>query len=140
MVAPFIKFYGKFDLVFVLTQENAFYQSFQFKANRISVGSSKKRYQGFSKQPSFWEIGMFLCANHWKLLTFSILQLCNKFLENENHFQKNWSTIFQLKVPENASFPYKAAISEANVKTNRMRVQNGPITKNGVFSVTNLFF
>ena len=41
---------------------------------------------------------------------------------------------------ENASFPYKTAISEANVKTNRMFVQNGPITKKGVLAVTTLFF
>ena len=41
---------------------------------------------------------------------------------------------------ENASFPYKTAISEANVKTNRMVTTNGPITKSGILSVTNLFF
>ena len=38
---------------------------------------------------------------------------------------------------ENASFPYKTVLSEDNVKTNRMRLQNGPITKNGVLPVTN---
>ena len=32
----------KFELVFVLTQENAFSQRFHFKANRRSIGSSKK--------------------------------------------------------------------------------------------------
>ena len=32
---------------------------------------------------------------------------------------------------ENASFPYKTALSGANVKTNKM-VSNGPIIKNGV--------
>ena len=37
---------------------------------------------------------------------------------------------------ENASFPYKTAISEANVKTNRMM----SITKNGVVAVTALLF
>ena len=30
------------------------------------------------------------------------------------------------------TFPYKTALSEANVKTNRMTSTNGPITKNGV--------
>ena len=39
---------------------------------------------------------------------------------------------------EDASFPYKTAISEANVKANKMVTTKW--TKNGVFSVTNLFF
>ena len=34
----------KLELVFVLTFENAFSESFHFKANRKSIGSSKKRY------------------------------------------------------------------------------------------------
>ena len=45
-----------------------------------------------------------------------------------------------LKKIENASFPYKTASWETNVKRNRMVVQNGPITKNGVLPGTTLFF
>ena len=41
---------------------------------------------------------------------------------------------------ENATFPYKTALSEVVVKTNRMGKRNGPITKNRVFSATTLFF
>ena len=37
------------------------------------------------------------------------------------------------------TFPYKAVLSEANVKTNRMGVQNGPISKNGALPVTKYF-
>ena len=37
-------FTAKFELVFVLTLENNFSQRFHFKANRKSIGSSKKRY------------------------------------------------------------------------------------------------
>ena len=40
---------------------------------------------------------------------------------------------------ENATFPYKNALSEANVKI-EWWIQNEPITKNGVLPVTNLFF
>ena len=40
---------------------------------------------------------------------------------------------------EKESFPYKTAISEANVKTNRV-VSIGSITEDGVLPVTNLFF
>ena len=39
------------------------------------------------------------------------------FLENENLFQKTEALSAKI---ENVSFPYKTAISEANVKTNGM--------------------
>ena len=39
-----------------------------------------------------------------------------------------------------ASFPYKTAISKANVKANRMVTTKWVITENGVLSVTTLFF
>ena len=35
---------AKFELVFVLTQENTFPKWFHFKANRKSIDSSEKRY------------------------------------------------------------------------------------------------
>ena len=41
---------------------------------------------------------------------------------------------------ENASFPFKTATSEANVKTNRMVKQNRSIAKNGVLPETSSFF
>ena len=39
----------QFGLVFVFTLETAFPERFHFKANRKSIGFSKKRYWGFSK-------------------------------------------------------------------------------------------
>ena len=39
-----VTFTAKFELVFVLTFENAFYLRFHFKANRKSIDYSKKRY------------------------------------------------------------------------------------------------
>ena len=41
---------------------------------------------------------------------------------------------------ENAIFPYKTTLSKASVKTNRMGVPNGPITRNRVLPLTALFF
>ena len=38
------RFTAKFELVFVLTLEKAFSWRFHFKANRKSIGSSKKRW------------------------------------------------------------------------------------------------
>ena len=37
---------------------------------------------------------------------------------------------------ENTLFPYKAALSEANIKDIEWRLQNRPITKSGVLTVT----
>ena len=45
-------FTAKFELVFVLTQENAFSQRLNFKANRRSIDSYKKRYYEFTQQTS----------------------------------------------------------------------------------------
>ena len=43
------------------------------------------------------------------------------FLENENFFQKlEYRFLVERTKIEKASFPYKTATSEANVKTNRM--------------------
>ena len=47
MVAPFSKFYGKFEVVFVLTKKTTLFLEVSF--NRNSIGSSIKRYKGFSK-------------------------------------------------------------------------------------------
>ena len=85
-VAPIRKFYRKFELVFVLRQENAFSLRSLFKANRKSIGSST------------WEIG--------KIKTF--------FRKREYCFLVESTKI------EKATFSYKTAQSEANVKTNRM--------------------
>ena len=43
------------------------------------------------------------------------------FLENEKLFEKTWVPFLVERTKiENASFPYKITISEANIKTNRM--------------------
>ena len=63
----------QFELAFALSQESTFSQRFYLKANRKSIVCSKKRQQGFSKQPCVLEIGMFLRDNHWKFQTFSII-------------------------------------------------------------------
>ena len=39
-----VTFTAKLELDFILTFENTFSLSFHFKANRNSIGSSKKRY------------------------------------------------------------------------------------------------
>ena len=52
---------------------------------------------------------------------FQYLNFETDFLENESFFRKTRVLFLDESTKiENASFPYKTAISEANVKTNRM--------------------
>ena len=90
-------FTAKFELVFVLTLGNVFSKRFDFKANRKNMIFLKSNTRNFQKNPSIWEIGMFLYDNQWKFWTFSILQLWNRFSGKRKPFSKNWSTNFYLK-------------------------------------------
>ena len=76
-----------------------------------------------------------------------ILNVCNTLTLKQIFWKTNffsqkleYSFLVESTKIENASFPYKTAMSEANVKTNRIvqrRVQIGPVTKSGV--TTSLF-
>ena len=105
-VAPIRKFYRKFELVFVLRQENAFSQRSLFKANRKSICSST------------WEIG--------KIKTF--------FRKQEYCF-----LVVSTKI-ETATFSYKTAQSEANVKTNRMSSRQWTYHKEQCFASNYFIF
>ena len=65
---------------------------------------------------------MLLCDIHWKLWTISILSLWNKFSEKVQTLFKKLEFRFLVESTEidNTTFPYKTALSEASVKTNRM--------------------
>ena len=72
------------------------------------------------------------------LNVFNTFNFETDFLENETVFQKTGVTfLVESTKIENASFPYKSAIPELNVKTNRMITIQ---TKSGVLSETALFF
>ena len=45
-----VTFTAKLEFVFVLTFENGFSQSFHFKLNKKSIGSSKKKVPGIIKR------------------------------------------------------------------------------------------
>ena len=69
---------------------------------------------------------------------FQYFNFETNFLKNENLFQKmEYLFLVEGTMVENTVFPYKTALSETNVKTNRVGVQNGPITNNRALSVTN---
>ena len=64
---------------------------------------------------------MFLCDNHWKFWTISILQIWNKLSENKNYFEKlEYRFLIERPKIENTTFLYKTALSEIIVKTNSM--------------------
>ena len=68
---------------------------------------------------------MFLCDNNWKLWTFLILylwaDLTQIFWKTKTFFKKlEYAFLVESAKIENASFPYKTALSEANIKTNRI--------------------
>ena len=112
----------KFGLVFLLTLEKAVSQRFHFKVNRKSIGFSKKRYQGFSKQPSVLRDRHGFVLQSVKILkVFNTLTLKQIFRKTKSFSKKlEYRFCVESTKIENASFPYKNGISEANVKTNRM--------------------
>ena len=85
---------------------------------------------------------MFLCDNHWRFRTFSILKLWNKFSEKQKPFPKNCSTVFSWKYWDwkQNIFIQKLPCQKPMLRQIEWRVQNGPITKNGVLPVFALFF
>ena len=78
-------------------------------------------YQGFLKQLTASEISMFYVKINGNLETFLYINFNSHFLENKNLFQK-LEYIFLVKTIkiENASFQFKTALSESNVKRNIM--------------------
>ena len=72
---------------------------------------------------------------------FSILTFKQIFWETETFFKKlEYHFLVENTKIENALFPYKVAISETNVKTNRMVSANGPITKNEILTLCYFLF
>ena len=65
---------------------------------------------------------MFLYENDWKLKNvFNTLTLKQIFWKTKTIFKKlEYSFLVESTKIENASFPYKTAMPEANVKTNKM--------------------
>ena len=72
------------------------------------------------------------------LNVFNTLTLKQIFWKTKTFFKKlEYRFLVESTKIENASFPYKSAIPELNVKTNRMITIQ---TKSGVLSETALFF
>ena len=75
------------------------------------------------------------------MIVFNSLTLQQIFCITKTFFKKlEYHFLVESTNIKNASFPYKTAMSEANVKINRMGSTKGPIKKNGVLPVTTLLF
>ena len=72
---------------------------------------------------------------------FNTLTLKQIFWKTKTFFKKlEYRFLVETTKIENTSLPFKTALSEANVKTNGMALQNGPTINNGVLPVNALFF
>ena len=80
---------------------------------------------------------MKICENFKR---FQYFNYETNFLENGNLFQKTGAPFFSLSTKiEKASFPYKTAMSEVNVKTNRMVTTKWTYHKERSLPVITLF-
>ena len=99
----------------------------------------KKGTRYFQNSPLFERLTCFYVTISGNFERFQYFNFEKNFLEK--FFKKlEYRFLVESTKIENASFPNKTAISEANLKTNTIMVQNGPITKTGVLPVTTLFF
>ena len=134
-------FTAKFELVFVLTLENAFSQRIHFEANRKSTGFLRNGTRNFLNSPPFERSACFsatICENLERFQYFNLKQI---FQKTKTFFRKlEYPFLVESTKIENASFPYKTVISGANVKTNRMVSSKWTYAKNEVLLVTSSFF
>ena len=85
------------------------------------IFSSKSGTMDFQNSPPFERSASFYVTISGNIEQFQYLNFETDFLENEKLFQKTgYHFLVESTKIENASFPHKTVISEANVKTNRM--------------------
>ena len=125
-----------------LTFENTFSKSFHFKAKRKGIGSSKKTVLGIFK------IVLRLRYRHvfmWQSVivpnVFNTLTLKQIFWKTKTFFKKlEYRFLVETTKIENTSFPFKTALSEANVKTNKMATTKWTYHKGRSFASYYFFF
>ena len=110
MVAPFSKFYGKIWVgFFVLTLEIAFFRGFIYELGIFKLALRLR------------DRHVFMRKSVENLNVFNTLTLKQTFWKSKAFFRKlEYRFLVESTKIEKASFPFKTAISESNVKTNRM--------------------
>ena len=85
------------------------------------MGSSKKPPRDFQNTPPFERSACFCLTTIGNFECFHYFYFERNFLKKENLFQKTGVPfLVESTKIESATFPHKTALSEANVKTNRM--------------------
>ena len=118
-----------FELVFVLTLENAFPERFHFKTSRKSTGSSKNGIALRLRDPH-----AFVTIS-WNFKRFQYFNFETNSLENEDLFQRTRVPLFSRKKVlrlETHLFHTKLSCQKPLLRQMEWWVQNGSITKNGV--------
>ena len=138
MVASFsisARFNTKFELVFVLTNENSSSEMFHCKAIKKSIGPLWKTVLGIFK------IALRLKDRHvfmWQLLElfsiFNTITLIKIFWKTQTLFKKlGYRFLVENAKIESTTFQYKNARQKPMLRQIECGVQNRPITKNVVF-------
>ena len=98
MVAPFSRCYSKFELVLVLTQENAFVSKSTEKAQDLLKNCTRNYFQNsypLEKSACFY---VTITENFER---FQYFNFKSNFPEIENHFQKVGVMFFSAKIENN---------------------------------------
>ena len=136
-------FRAKFGLAFVLTPRKRFFvlTRFHFKANRKSIGSSKKLLGIFKIALRLRHRHVFMRQSVEILNVFNTLTFKQIFWKVKT-FPKNleYRFLFESTKISNTSFPCKNAKSKANVKTNRMVTTKCTYHKERSFASNYFFF
>ena len=121
-VAPVSKFYAKIWVGFCLNTGKHFFLEVSFKPNRKYIDSSIKTVLEIFKIALRWrDWHVFMWQSVETLNDFNTLTLKKIFGKTKIFFEKlEYSFLDESTKIENALFPYKTAISEVSVKTNRM--------------------
>ena len=143
MVAPFSKFYGKIWVSFCLNTGKGCFLEVSFSSQQ------KERHRFFYKTVlGIFKIALSLKDRHvfmWRLVKilniFSALTLKQIFQKTKTFFKNlKYRYLVERTTIVNASFPYEAAISKANVKKNRMVTTKLTYHKGEVLPATTSFF
>ena len=129
MVASFSNFYGKTWVVFCL--KTLFLRVLILKPTERAQVFLKNGTRDFKSNPSFERSVCVYVTISESFKRFQYFNFKTNFLENENlefHFLVETTKI------ENTSFSFKTALSEANVKTNRMATTKWTYHKEWSFS------
>ena len=121
-----------FQRILWQTQESTSSYRFYFKVDRTTYVLLKTGTTDFKNSPPF-QTGMFLCDNH--LNVFNSLTLKQVFCKT-----KTFRFSVQSIKNESVLFPYNAALSKANVKTNWMGSIEYTCQKELVFATDYFFF